>query len=262
MKKVVCLISLLLLTACSIDPTGSGNNTDSGYAFSIVNNSEDFVCSLQKDGAMTSNDEMKLNNLYPMMENTFSNLPDATLLDSELTDYLYGAVDRDNGGMRALSFFKFTFYVKNVCESPFTPFNLRFNIQDVRSENSKGSLINTLRLMVFENNADLDTHDYEIYAEKTNNTNIDRDGNAVNKEFVAEHAEQEDDEHPLVTSNFKQDSLETNDRYVLYSNKSFAKDVQLRYTMVIWLEGNDPDSITDQQAPSGTSLRLSVEISN
>ena len=260
MKKVVSLISLSLLTACSVDPTGSGNNTDSGYAFSITNSNKSIVCSLHKDGTMASDDGIKLQNLYPMMENTYSNLPNAALLDSEETDYNYGLADRNTTDMRVYNFFKFTFYVKNV-SNELCGLSVKFNIKDVRDKNAKGSLIDSVRLMVFENNSNLESHNYDIYAEKTNRTNIDKDGNTTNREYVAESAQQEDDNHPLVTSNFREDGLESNDRCVEYSMKTFSEDTQLRYTMVVWLEGNDPDSNSDREVPLGTSLRFNVEIS-
>ena len=126
------------------------------------------------------------------------------------------------------------------------------------TDGTKTTLDDTLRVMVFEN--DLDDsyekvyHDTVVYAKESATANTNIEGKKTKREFVSTPAFQEDEDHPLATSF---ESLKT---IVTYDRGDFDLGQARRYTLVTWLEGEDPDSPNDRAAPVGATLRLGVEI--
>lgn len=150
------------------------------------------IVSVTKNNHEAKDDEVKIDTLPPMVENTFANLSPFDQLDSEETPYDFGGAelsyyDKDGAlkNHQCLCYFKYTFYVKNTSNSD-KPLSVRFCINEANGSDSNRSLISTIRLMVFENEAN-NEHNYKIYAQDAASSNIDKNGNATMREFVAEH---------------------------------------------------------------------------
>ena len=159
-----------------------------------------------------------------------------------------------------LEFFKYTFYVKNIGNKVAT-YEMKINISDrTRAQDESGrSLDDTLRVMVFANDGNSDNHDYVIYGKKSLSNNYDIDGGITDREFIYTDDDlpnRETATYRLVDKNFK--SIDLIDEYKV---TNFAKNDIMRYTIVFWLEGGDPQSNPDEDYPEGATLKLGVDIS-
>ena len=187
-------------------------------------------------------------------------------LDDENKEYDCGShiskkTDKETGETiekTVLSYFKYTFYVGNI-GSKTAQYNLKINI----TENTPGidgrTLDDTLRVLVYENDLDdkylTSEHNQDVFAkEMQSGTNIDSDNNKTRREFVSYPAAKEDEQHPLATSF---ESLKT---VTTYTRGGFHANQIRRYTLVMWLEGEDSDSSNTNEPPEGATLKLGVEI--
>jgi hypothetical protein len=206
---------------------------------------------------------LRVDKLYPMRETTFVNIEEKTfdLIDSEQTDYDYGFYYKD-GTPDSMYFIKYTFYVTNLSET-IARYNLNIKLGD-RNESTDGTnrgLDDTLRVMLFENDPiNDDGHKYTVYAKAAAEYNFDKDGNKTLREFIStypeDHSNKEDEEHPLA------------EKFITGQGQTIAKstvsnfkkgDIR-RYTLVVWLEGEDPQSDNSKKIPEGASLKLGVDV--
>lgn len=200
---------------------------------------------------------LRLNELNGLRETNFGSLlARRDLIDSESTPSDYGKID-DN----SLEFIKFTFYIRNVGNSP-AEYNFSIDITDnyETKDGTERTLDKTLRVMVFQNDGyNDDSHDYRVFAQvaSSQQQNIDKNGNVTNREFVSGPIPsnfKEDDEHPLAESFLSSRTV------AKYNVKNFAKGDMQRYTIVLWLEGYDPDSNPDDEYPEDAKIKLGINI--
>ena len=201
---------------------------------------------------------LRISDLKAFEETTFKTVYE-TSPDDESLDYTFGAnLNPKTGKVETFEFFKYTFYVKNVGTTTAT-YNLKVqNLESKPAEDGSGRrLDDTIRIMIYENDPKKDTHDYKVYAKAAAEKNYLRDGTPVYKEFISNYPydNTESDEYPLVDESFVDDTTVAN-----YLVKDFAKDDIKRYTIVTWLEGEDPQSSTEQSAPEGATIKIGVEI--
>jgi hypothetical protein len=203
---------------------------------------------------------LRIEKLDLFEENTYSNLPKDEELDTEETPYNYGAYTNDRNET-VLQFMKYTFYLRNMGGKT-AQYNLKVNLLD-RNKASDGTermLDDTLRVMVYENDVTESTgqtyHGVDIFAKEAAEYNKDREGNRTMREFVSSYpyGNQEDDNHPLATS------FENSSVVHTYVRGGFLQGQTRRYTIVVWLEGEDPQSAFLDNAPVGASIKLGVEI--
>ena len=180
-------------------------------------------------------------------------------LDDETKEYNIGSHYNDIAKKNVLSYFKYTFYVGNLGGKT-AQYNLKINLLE-RGKSIDGTertLDDTLRVMVYENDIDDPTntgvHTTEVYAKEAAKQNIDKYGNVTLREFIAESDVQEDERHPLATS------FESSSVIKTYKRGGFGQGQIRRYTIVMWLEGEDPQSLPTADEPVGASLKLGVEI--
>ena len=125
---------------------------------------------------------------------------------------------------------------------------------------SERTLSDTLRVMVYENDIGNDSknsyHAFTIYAKEAAEYNIDKEGKRTRREFVAQYPylNEEDDEHPLATSFIDNTTIAS------YWRQEFGKDSIRRYTLVVWLEGEDPQSEFLKEAPTGGTISFFINI--
>ena len=256
MKKVFLPMCSLFLTACSLVNITGGNTTNL-LSINVKNTGVKLAIS-EKQSFEKSSQSLSIKETYQFEENTYTNLPSQEILDNEDTPYDYGAYTDDSGNTR-MRYFKYTFYIKNT-GNVFAAYNLKIQLNErEKSDSANRSLSDTLRVMVYENDvnnvSENSIHTMTVYAKEAAEYNIDNDGNRTRREFISRYSylNEEDDEHPLATS------FEDNTTIATYSRIEFGKDDIRRYTLVVWLEGEDPQSDYLLEAPAST-ISFSINI--
>jgi hypothetical protein len=234
-----------------------------------LNNSQVNLALTEKKNSTNYSTYLRISENAKYIENTYFDLVKKGLdtLDDETTPYTAGEydytyLDEKTGEYKTakgLEYFKYTFYVKNIGNKS-ASYTMKINIDDrTRADDFSGrSLDDTLRLMVFENDPDSGKHDYRVFAKKAAENNIDLDGNSTDREFIAHpdptHAVQETEEYRLA------DKFLDGSTIAEYKVEGFNKNDIKRYTIVIWLEGYDPQSKPAEEYPEGATLKLGVDI--
>ena len=192
---------------------------------------------------------LRIGQLPPFQEYTYSNLVDKvgdSEIDSETTGYLLGAnYYRDGVTIKSLNYFKYTYYVKNVGTIP-ACYDMDINVIDSQTDNGK-EVEDTLRIMIYSNDED-DAHDKVVYAKTSLEGHLDENGNISHKERISTadygYAEQ----------------FESYSKITTVSVDYFDIGQIKRYTIVMWLEGYDPQSNREHDAPKNARIKLGVEI--
>lgn len=149
-------------------------------------------------------------------------------LDSSSYDYLMGAnYGSDGMTVTSMTYFKYTFYVKNVGEKT-ADYDFSVNIlgNAKSTDGSERYLLDTIRVRLFENEGD--SHNSQVYAYQTDNPHDDK-AFASSEEVV------------------------TLDRTC-----NFVAGEVKRYTIVTWLEGDDPSATG--AAPVGATIKLGIQV--
>lgn len=180
------------------------------------------------------------------------NYTDDTIDNIDSNDSIGKRVDPSTEETTALYFFKYTFYVVNVGEVNAT-YDISFSITDnKRPTNVNYSLDDILRVRWYENSGDSSSHSYKTYAKKSltpnfkegetepfYNTCIGKNTNGVCKDGYAE--------------------LFSDDITILKNTtKHFKVGDYTRYTVLMWLEGNDPEAVGT--TPDETYLKLAINV--
>ena len=228
--------------------------------FTVSLNDDAVKLSLSEDQAFSNPTSfLRLSTMPPYEETTVDHLPPDDELDTEETDYLYGAnLDPETNKYVSMSFLKYTFYVKNVGDK-LARYHLALKItknEPDPNDPKQRTLDDTLRVKFYENTPGDGKHASEVYAKEAAEYNYDKNGVKTRKEFVSDctYDNTEDENHPLAET-FLSSALITE-----RSVDKFYKGDMKRYTVVAWLEGNDPQSRDDEEAPIGAKLELGVEI--
>lgn len=211
---------------------------------------------------------LRVDEAYPYEEFTYAAFPEDATLDNEETEmYATGQLD-DEGNMESVNYFKYTYYVKNV-GTTVANYVMSINVtENVLSEDGR-SLLDTLRVMVYSNDAETEDHEKEIFARKAAYLHqyYDDDGvlHDTYQEFVNYYPYGKpipyESEHALTTSFVSDDTV------AKFQMRGFGIQAIQRYSVVLWLEGEDPqsyqvqdDTKTKYTAPIGASIKLGVEI--
>ena len=228
--------------------------------FTVALDSGDVKLSLaEKSSFEEATSYIKFDQLPSFDLTTFTNLPEASTIDNEQSDYLYGAVP-DGKGNSVLRYFKTTFYVKNTGEIT-ADYDVKINItKNEPGTTAKGGLIyldTILRVMVYENDAESDEHNYSVYAHKRSTPNSSTVEADIFKEYTSYSKESKLREYGEDLP-FLAEMFETDNTVVTLSNIGFTKGETKRYTIVTWLEGEDIDA--QGNPPKGGNLKLGVTI--
>ena len=163
------------------------------------------------------------------------------------------------GKRDAFNYFKYTFYVRNTGSS-IAQYNLSLKLTDIQAsqDDTKRTLDDTLRVAIFENDPKVqDSHNYEVYAQESKVENYDINKKPTHREFVVKPPEYNDYGGNYETEEYKLCKKFSDARY---SVKDFASGEMRRYTIVIWLDGEDPDARNDDEPPVGASVKLGIDI--
>ena len=261
-KKIAALVSLFTAVGITSLVIVSFLGRTVG-TFSVKLTNSDVKLSLsEKSSFKNATSYLHLESIPTLRETTYGNLMKlgSDFLDNEDTPVLNdNAIVRDEkGNLESIYFVKYTFFIRNVGNS-IARYNLSINITDSQKSNDGTNryVDDTLRIMVYENDAtNKGAHDFKVFAKESDQYNYDKDGNRTMREFVATVPEdhKESDKCPLAES-FISASVAAK-----YEVGNFAKNDVKRYTLVVWLEGEDPDTDNSDEPPEGATLKLGVDI--
>ena len=270
-RKLAALVALFSSIGVASLVTISFLGRTVGTFTVALKNSEVRLGLCEKKDASSFSTYLRVNSSSNYIEHSyefFKDQLDVLDLENQYTPVTYGEKDQpytDKDGNlkkgKCLEFFKYTFYIKNI-GSKTAAYELKINISDrTRADDNTGrSLDDTLRVMVYENKSDSDEHNHKIYAKKPVANNYDIDGKETSREFIVydedrPNPNREADDYRLVD-----DSFASGDTVVEYKVGNFLKNEMMRYTIVFWLEGGDPQSLPNQDYPEGATLKLGVDI--
>ena len=231
-----------------------------------LKNSEVKLALLEKKDSTNYSTYLHVNENAPYIPRSFYDYQDVLIsLDDEnetskYMDYVHDVGEEKAEIDKALEFFKYTFYVKNIGNKT-ASYDMKILIKNVtRAEDgSDRGLDDILRVMVFENDPNSEEHNYKVCAKKTpkyaNYTNFDIDGKETDRELIAAVNEiTHETEQYRLAEKFEEDG----ETIASYNVDNFGANDIVRYTIVMWLEGDDPQC--NQKAPDGATLKIGVDI--
>ena len=240
-KFFLSLLSVsLLITGCKGISFFQKSTSNSIPVFGIyLKNGKDCRMAISNKVDSENTKELVVPTLPSFEVHTDSKLQNHDSIDNENTDYSMGALTNPRTGEADyLYYFKYTFFVKNN-----GPMVVRYNFEAKISElekpnnTSSYSYDDLLRVRLYENNNNENTHYYETYAKAP------RDGQ---RELIASTSTE-------YCINFIDDSL-----ILKREVRSFEPNDIKRYTILVWLEGTDPQC--DGIAPTGGSFKFQINI--
>lgn len=260
-RKIAAFVALFCsIGAASLVVTSFLGRTVGTFTVAVTNT--DVRLALCKKADLSdATTHLRVDKLYPLTETSFDNIAvlGHDIIDSDESDYTYGLNYDKEGNPTSLNFIKYTFFVTNLGSS-IAKYNLTVKLGD-RSESKDGTkrgLDDTLRVMVYENDPSIqDSHEYTVFAKEAAEANYDSEGNKTMREFISTYpsgSNKEDDFHKLAESFGPGQSI------IKYTANNFKKGDVKRYTLVFWLEGEDPQSENSKEIPEGASLKLGVDI--
>ena len=207
---------------------------------------------LEKKESTQYSSFLRVNSLAPFQEFTYQWFDDLyggdENLDNENTDSLIGA-NYEDGNLKSLSFFKYTYYVKNVGNVS-AKYNWSVNVVDDVASSDGRSLIHTLRVAVYEDGkktvygeALSKPHTEEGYDDYRAPISVDKD--RANEEFPFMGYAEEFESSNVITT-FRDQQIDIGETK--------------RYTIVAWLEGFRSSLDEPEFAPRGATIKLGVEI--
>lgn len=183
-------------------------------------------------------------------------------LDNEENSWIaYGASKNDKGEIIGLNYFKYTFFVKNV-GTIMAAYDIQVTISDITNpkNGANHALDDILRVMVYENDGyDASEHSNKrVFAKTSRQVNYldEEETQITHQEYIA------GDTHD-VRNNFgfaeEFESIDKTSGIIMKNHVGgFNMNDMIRYTIVYWLEGEDPEC--SNVAPEGCSIKIGVNI--
>ena len=225
--------------------------------FSVSLDTGNVGLSLSRDEAFTDPTSfLRIDALPEFQEYTyrdFRNIGD-DVIDSEKSDLnIAASAFNDDGTIKNLNFFKYTFYIKNVGDVP-CRYDFSLNIVESKASEDGRTLDDTIRFMVYDNNIS-NEHSKTVYAKRSGLPHTNEDGEADYRAPISVSESESSDEYPFegYAEMFKSSDVVTN-----FSVNNFGIGEIRRYTLVYWLEGFQSDP--NKTAPKGATIKLGVEI--
>lgn len=219
-------------------------------SFTVSMKDEYAKISLSEHSDMSNNSTFLRVGKIPQMDvYTVSALSNHEQLDNEETDYHIGVEKDKRGNDKYLYFFKYTFFLKNTGDRAVS-YELNLNVlENHKPKNGDHDLLDILRVRFYENTDE--QHIYETFAKKSRNVHFDESENPSYDEAIG--AQQGSDDFCGYAQQFVSDEL-----ILTKSDARFNPGDQVRFTIVTWLEGEDPQAVNSQ--PENCSLKLGVDI--
>lgn len=197
---------------------------------------------------------LRIGNVPTFTVYTANYISDHNNIDNATNSYLYGA-DRDvYGNIKYLNYLKYTFFIKNV---GINDIDYTFNINVTEStapDTIDYTLVDIARVRLYEHDMSDDSHTYTTYAKESLRPRVDEKGEKTFKKPIAGE---------LGTPAFCgfAEPFVSDKTLVSLPRTNFKPGEARRYTIVIWLEGED-EKVTGPQ-PSNMMIKIGTEfISN
>ena len=176
----------------------------------------------------------------------FENIGDNNI-DTDETTYLTEPAAnfyRDGVTIRSINYFKYTFYIRNIGDID-ASYDMKVKILDSKDDNGR-EVQDTLRVMIYGTEDD-GTQSKSVYAKRSASKHT-VDGVDSFDELISTpeygYAKQ----------------FESTDVIKTIPVNNFKVGDERRYTIVFWLEGNDPQSTRDVDVPVNAKIKIGVEI--
>lgn len=205
---------------------------------------------LEKKESTHNSSFLRVNTLAPFQEFTYSwfdRYGGDQVIDNEDSSSLIGANYDEDEKLKSLSFFKYTYYVKNVGKVPAT-YDWSLKIIDSKLSTDGRSLIDTLRVSIYTDG------EKTVYG-KASNKPHQEEGYDDYRSAISVEKDEATEEFPFMGYAEKFDS-----QSVITTFRGQPLDIgeTKRYTIVTWLEGFK--SSDEEFAPRGATMKLGVEI--
>jgi hypothetical protein len=196
-------------------------------------------------------------------------LPTPDIADSNTGGDKSGDQLADDGSVLYQHYFGTTFFMKNFAEDT-AAFHVAMNIDDYRTpENQTSSLMETIRLRVYENvlTGTTETHNCETYALQapTSRWYTLPDGTTETRECIGAFTTAADGTRtPNATQTINNGfctNFESTSRVFGRDYNNMTSGTIIRYSLQMWIEGEDKDSFVTAQ-PKGASITLSMHFSS
>ena len=214
---------------------------------------------LEEDNYSELSTFLRVNALPRMHETTYSHLQ--FLGDDQInngsTGWDLGANYDNEGTMTSIDFFKFTFYVRNLGNSS-ANYSVNLRITESRPSDDGRYLEDTLRVMLYENYRESTDNQKRIFAKKSATSHIDENGEVSFNEAISYDEEYAAKKH-LPFYGYAEE-FESSTMITSYKVENFLGGEVMKYTLVYWLEGYDPQSKYELEAPQNALIKLGVEI--
>lgn len=191
-------------------------------------------------------------------------LPDHDVLDNATGQGSHnGNIFDLDGNILYSNYFAYTFYIKNLGN---TSIDYQVNmalLQDKNIIDGAMPIEDYVRIRLYQNMESTSevTHNYRSFAKTTNYIIFDTDNNRINGECIGNALKTP----PYTCSASKPENSARAEEFVTsseittYDYLQFLPGEVIRYTIVIWLEGDDPDCTF--LPPTGASMEFGMNIS-
>lgn len=244
-KKITILVSSISAVVVAVFVILSFLGRNLGSFTVNLNRSNVSLALSEKSNLEDSTSFLRIADIPTMDTYTYGMIDKDSEVDSEATDYLKGAQRNIKGEVTSLNYLKYTFFITNTGNTSATyDFSLNFLDNEDGSNVDNQAIKDIMRVKLYSN-TDSDSHNATIYANKGKNVKV-VDGQETFNEYVS-------DTNKQLCTNFADE-----DTVLKFKYENFKPDEQIRYTVLIWLEGSDPEC-TGTPA-SDTKVRLGIDI--
>ena len=225
--------------------------------FSVSLDTGNVGLSLSREQAFTDPTSfLKVDALPEFQEYTYSDFKKIgdEAIDSEQSDLNLGATAyNDDGTIKNLNFFKYTFYIKNTGDEP-CMYNFSLKIVESTPSSDGRYLDDTIRFMLYDNESEGE-HNKTVYAKRSNIPHLNEEGEIDYRSPISVSKEESSKDYPFEGY---AETFESSNEVTNFSVDNFAVGEIRRYTLVYWLEGFSSDN--NNTAPKGARIKLGVEI--
>lgn len=244
-KKITILVSSISAVVVAVFVILSFLGRNLGSFTVNLNRSNVSLALSEKSNLEDSTSFLRIADIPTMDTYTYGMIDKDSEVDSEATDYLKGAQRNIKGEVTSLNYLKYTFFITNTGTTSATyDFSLNFLDNEDGSNVDNQAIKDIMRVKLYSN-TDSDSHNATIYANKGKNVKV-VDGQETFNEYVS-------DTNKQLCTNFADE-----DTVLKFKYENFKSGEQIRYTVLIWLEGSDPEC-TGTPA-SDTKVRLGIDI--
>jgi hypothetical protein len=254
-KKVVAIVSLISSVVVVAFVILAFIGKDLGnFTLEVKGNGAELALSEDSTFATTTS-FYTVNKLQTFETYTIKSIPADDILDNEDSSDSLGQKTNSDGEVTALYYFKLTYFIKNVGDDT-ANYDLKLKLsENTKSYNTDSSLDEILRVRFYENTANSSTHNQITYAKATNTVRYDSDGNITDSECIGKETDGVCDTYASDTTG-ETTPFYDDETVFKRSYKGLKAGDYMRYTIVFWLEGEDPECKAEK--PQGATLKLDM----